>query len=427
MRKLTVKDVGPITKTAEIDFDRFCILIGPQSSGKSTIAKLMSTCMWIEKEACTSLSTDVIESGEKFRKLTEDFHRMHGYIHPDNSYISYQSEYVSLVYDRDEFSLFFKGNGKYRRLKISYMPSDRNIVTMRDIEKRELEPTNFRSFLFDWLDANKHYNKENMASILNLGTKYYYDSTAKSRYDRIVHENGVSYDISLSDASSGMQSVVPMTVLIHYLLTDYFENYNKEISFEQRDKNIGLSWTIVKKTLLKYFPNEINESNYIAYYNDNIKRKYEQGDAEAKTIMDEMRSFYNQLTKPYSISFILEEPEQNLYPNTQVELLKDIIKSCNGIHPSSALITTHSPYTLTFINNLIYASKVGEKDAAAVDKIIPKKIWLPAESVSAYRIADGTATEIMDEDIHEIRAEVIDEISQAINSQYEQLANIDYA
>ena len=115
-----------------------------------------------------------------------------------------------------------------------------------------------------------------MASILNLGTKYYFDSTAKSRYDRIVHENGVSYDISLSDASSGMQSVVPMTVLIHYLLTDYFENYNKEISFEQRDKNIGLSWTIVKKTLLKYYPNEINESNYIAYYNDNIKRKYEQ-------------------------------------------------------------------------------------------------------------------------------------------------------
>lgn len=147
MRKLTIRNVGPITNTAEIIFNRFCILIGPQSSGKSTIAKLMSTCMWIEKEACTSLSTDIIDSGPSFRKLIEDFHRIHGYIRPDNSYISYESDYVSIIYDRDKFSLSFNNNENYRRLKISYIPSDRNIVTMRDIEKRELEATNLRSLI----------------------------------------------------------------------------------------------------------------------------------------------------------------------------------------------------------------------------------------------------------------------------------------
>ena len=135
MRKLSIKNVGPITKNAEIDFNRFCILIGPQSNGKSTIAKIMSTCMWIEKEACTSLSTDIISSGEAFRFLLEDFHRMHGYVHPDHSYISYQSDYISLVYDKDVFSLSFKNNEAYHRQKISYVPSDRNVVTMKDIEK----------------------------------------------------------------------------------------------------------------------------------------------------------------------------------------------------------------------------------------------------------------------------------------------------
>lgn len=424
MRKLTIRNVGPITNTAEIIFNRFCILIGPQSSGKSTIAKLMSTCMWIEKEACTSLSTDIIDSGPSFRKLIEDFHRIHGYIRPDNSYISYESDYVSIIYDRDKFSLSFNNNENYRRLKISYIPSDRNIVTMRDIEKRELEATNLRSFLFDWLAANKHYDKNNMVPILNLGIKYYFDTYANNKHDRIIHGNGVTYDISLYDASSGIQSVVPLTVLMHYLLSNYFDDYNKEISFEQREKNTALSWTIVKKVLEKHFPSEVTDANYKKYYNDNIKRKQEQGDYGAQTIMDEMRSFYNQLTMPNSISFILEEPEQNLYPSTQVELLKDIFKACNGIHLSTALITTHSPYTLTFINNLIYAARIGELHPDSVNRIIPSDLWLQADVVSAYRVSNGTVTEIMDEEIHEIKAELIDEVSQAINKQYEMLADI---
>jgi ABC-type cobalamin/Fe3+-siderophores transport system ATPase subunit len=91
MRKLKVTCVGPITKTATIEYNRFCILIGPQSNGKSTIAKILSTCLWLEKEACTSLSENILEDGEAFRKLLEDFHRMHGYINPEKSYISYES------------------------------------------------------------------------------------------------------------------------------------------------------------------------------------------------------------------------------------------------------------------------------------------------------------------------------------------------
>ena len=427
MRKLSIKNVGPITKNAEIDFNRFCILIGPQSNGKSTIAKIMSTCMWIEKEACTSLSTDIISSGEAFRFLLEDFHRMHGYVHPDHSYISYQSDYISLVYDKDVFSLSFKNNEAYHRQKISYVPSDRNVVTMKDIEKRDLENTNFRSFLFDWLDTNRHFSKDNMISILNLDIKYYFDSTSKDRKDRLVHKNGKSYNISLYDASSGMQSVVPMIVLIHYLLSDYFDNYNKEISFEQREKNIELSRRIVKYFLQKAFPDEVTDDNYKLLFNDDVKIKQEQGDENAKMLLNKMRSFYKQLTEPNNISFILEEPEQNLYPNTQVELIKDIVKECNGNHPSTVLITTHSPYVLTAINNLIYAAKVGKNNPHAVEQIISSTMWLSEEMVSAYRVANGTVEIIMDDEIREIMAEQIDEVSLVLNDQYERLSEIEYA
>ena len=110
-----------------------------------------------------------------------------------------------------------------------------------------------------------------------------------------------------------------------------------------------------------------------------------------------------------------------------MELLKEIVKACNGVHPSTALITTHSPYILTIINNLIYASKVGKVNPETVSSIIPRDMWMSPEEVSAYYVANGTVTCIIDEDIQEIKAELIDEVSQSINEQYELLSNIEYA
>ena len=69
MRKLIITKVGPITERVQIVFHRFCVLIGPQSSGKSTIAKIFSTCMWLEKEACTTLSEEVLPANVDFKQF----------------------------------------------------------------------------------------------------------------------------------------------------------------------------------------------------------------------------------------------------------------------------------------------------------------------------------------------------------------------
>ena len=66
-------------------------------------------------------------------------------------------------------------------------------------------------------------------------------------------------------------------------------------------------------------------------------------------------------------------------------------------------------------------------NSEAVSKVIPKDMWLSADDVSAYHVANGTATNIIDEDIQEIKAELIDEVSQSINEQYELLSNIEYS
>ncbi len=423
MTSLIIKDIGPITKTAQIEFKRFCVLIGPQSNGKSTIAKILSTCLWIEKEACTSLSENIVEDGAKFKTLVEDFHRMHNYIHPDRSYMNYESDYVKIVYDKGEFSLLFKDNLSYVRKKISYVPSDRNVVTMKDIEKRELEPTNFRSFLFDWLDANRNYDSEHKASILDLGVKYYFNDKVKERGDMLTHENGVTYDISLYDASSGMQSLVPMTVLMHYLTSDYFTNYGKDISYEQKQKNIELARTIANQITAKYFPKEVEENGYKSVYREKIQKLADAEDPVASERILEMKQLHKNLTTPQSISFILEEPEQNLFPQTQVSLFNDIVSLCSRSHPSSVFITTHSPYILASANILLFAGKLTDigvdvehiKECTGVDSV------LSPGDFSAYSVSNGTCKSLIAEDTGLVSENELDSASEYNSAVFEKM------
>ena len=102
-----------------------------------------------------------------------------------------------------------------------------------------------------------------------------------------------------------------------------------------------------------------------------------------------------------------------------------LVLMLNNSSSNNLVITTHSPYTLTIINNLIYAAKVGEHHADEVEKIIEKSLWLPWEKVEAYRIMNGKSENIMDSELHEIKAELIDEISQTISEQYNLMLNLE--
>lgn len=49
MSRLIIKNIGPI-KDVDIKLNKVNVFIGQQSSGKSTIAKIISFCSWLEKK-----------------------------------------------------------------------------------------------------------------------------------------------------------------------------------------------------------------------------------------------------------------------------------------------------------------------------------------------------------------------------------------
>ena len=75
MSRLIIRNVGPI-KSVDIRLNKVNVFIGPQGSGKSTIAKIVSFCSWLEKvnEATDRAAVDgLIKRLGKFHHMEEYF------------------------------------------------------------------------------------------------------------------------------------------------------------------------------------------------------------------------------------------------------------------------------------------------------------------------------------------------------------------
>ena len=49
MPKVRIKNIGPIVDTGDIALSAVMLIVGKQSSGKSTFMKILCFCRWIEK------------------------------------------------------------------------------------------------------------------------------------------------------------------------------------------------------------------------------------------------------------------------------------------------------------------------------------------------------------------------------------------
>lgn len=412
MRHLIIKNIGPV-KEAEIELKRFNFIIGPQSSGKSTVAKILSTCSWIEKEAATTMNENVIADADSFVSLMEDFHKMIDYF-DDDSEIEYETDVVIIILKGTEFQIRLKNQELYRREKICYIPSERNAVTLPELQGFEFGQTNLRSFLFDWYNAREFYGEENKADILNLGVRYYYDPSEQKYKDRIEHVNGKTYKIPLGSASSGLQSVVPLQIMMQYYTNQYFNTFAEKTSFDSDTKTRMIQNRVVDKYVLSvvypgFDPKKRNE--LIKEQNDRIH----EGNPEARALLEKYREELERLTVPVRTSFIVEEPEQNLYPFTQIDLLEAIVELCSNERGHGCTITTHSPFILNYLNVLI----------ERFNKNIPDQVKLNPEELGVYSVSEGRLTDLMQTNAKtgekSVNAEDLVEAMRAMYQEYREI------
>ena len=133
------------------------------------------------------------------------------------------------------------------------------------------------------------------------------------------------------------------------------------------------------------------------------------------------------LGKPHYTFMIIEEPEENLFPVTQYELVKHIFQSLNSNPDNSVVITTHSPYILTAVNNLIQAGNVIASDVEKTPQVhhaLGVNTSLQYEDIHAWALEKGNLRSMNDDEFQLISAAAIDDASDIINKDFETLLEI---
>ena len=346
MARLILRNIGPI-KDVDIDLRKVNVLMGPQGCGKSTIAKVISFCSWLEKG---SDETEKAISNGLIKTLTY-YHRMDGYFREDSQlayigddiclFIQYPeplpvfgdlADYNVTHVHEDEF-LFHKLQ-KSTNPKVIYIPAERNFVSVvPNLSKYAERDDALQSFVNDWFESKRVFTDQHPLLIDMLGIKYYYN--AKADTDIIMLRD---QRIRLSQSSSGFQSIVPLLALLSYLSTTIYEE-NKPFSPAENQQ---------MREILSRVSTDV-------------------GDKE-QNVIERIRAFLQGKVYTHT-QFIIEEPEQNLFPVTQCDLVYHLLSCLNHGKSHKAVITTHSPYILYALNNCLLANIVKSKIPSNVTKL----------------------------------------------------------
>jgi len=133
------------------------------------------------------------------------------------------------------------------------------------------------------------------------------------------------------------------------------------------------------------------------------------------------------------ITVYIEEPEAHIFPAAQkqiVQLIALVFNASRENVPYQFLITTHSPYILTSLNNLLLAGKLASKLKGKKKKelfsIIDSDTALTINNMRCYSLKDGISIPIISIQNELIESDVIDEVSDELSCEFDKLLELEY-
>ena len=404
MSRLSIKNIGAI-KAVEFDVNRINVFMGPQSSGKSTISKILCHCQWVEKSCF--LNRQELEYYRKpgvfFNSLVE-YHKLEGYFNRTAS-IKYVGDYLTLTYTHSSKRIAIKLQDKaaYAYPKISYIPSERNFVAGVSNFSKYNEGNNvILYFGYDWSEAKRDITRLDISRL--LGREVVYENLNDNDY---IFDHGSK--IQLVNASSGVQSILPLYQTILYMLSNvYKKTRTLSPSKEFAQKQLYAAWTSLYGTvkgknnlykqaehiLLTVF-NSLEQPEIMAAgkLSELTPEELEKNVSEASVLL-------NKLFDYHFTQLFIEEPEQNLFPDTQQEFVYWLIENLSKKgHKHAMVLTTHSPYILFALNNCMMGGLVKKNvPHDEVEKFPSHAAWIDPQIVSIFELEDGSIRRIQDKD-----------------------------
>jgi AAA15 family ATPase/GTPase len=411
-------------KEASIETGAITLIIGRQATGKSVSAKLIFFFREIGFQLLAAATAG--KSVEEFK--TDCKAKFRRYFPPD----SWPPKNFSIIYKNNDQKIcveYNHANGKspvgsitltlsafYEESLVKFSKRWGELssgVPEGDLQKREEASQRFRTELFGALDNA-------------LGQW--------SRFQQIFIPAGRAF-FSLLEASvfrtleSG-QDLDPFLVSFGAFLEE-----SKGVLFERRllsrsrDRTEGMkSFQKMLSTVMNADFKRVRRHDYLHYPDARRVRlaQASSGQQEALPLLLILGRFIS-LSHVSGRSVYIEEPEAHLFPATQRTIVEFIASTYRERHNQMCLvITTHSPYILTAMNNLLQAGKKyqSSQNLEATNKlqsIVSSSIVLNPGEVKAYSLENGSAKSIICPDTNLIDAKIIDDVSADIAVQFDKL------
>lgn len=401
-RYLYVHNFGPISEM-RIELKPFMVFIGDQGTGKSTITKLLS-----------------IFNEIKWLGLNDKKEQLK--VFADYGIINYFKEDTILEF-RNEY-VIVKISGKGEKLSISDI-GDLGIKNLQNgmskFEKNRKGYSNIKEIL-DIIESNDKLKKEMydeageaMTTLKEEVTKYFQLAREIDNINFAIYFPAERNFASVIDDS--IHNLLVNDISIPYLLKKFlalFETAKKET------ESYAVSYLD-----LTY---EKTGNPECIRIDDNKYLRLRECSSGVQSTLPLLMVMDNELKKEDYRVVVVEEPEQNLFPENQRFLLNFIVSCFNKKeHKTNMAISTHSPYMLSILNNCILADMIVKKNPEAkenVEEIMPSVYHLSADDVAVYAL-DNTGEEycksVVDPDTKLISGNFLDSVSETISSDFNRL------
>jgi len=381
MLKLAVKNFG-VLKDIDIKLNKTNLFIGDNGSGKSTLAKLITVI------------TDFTINEDEIIKRLKDFN------------IDFLNEecFIQLKED-DELELEIIGLqvrfSTHRKKVYKNLKNNEMEIILNNIFKDDEKEKNRFIKLF----TDKEYRSNIINNDKNINILKSNINILKSKY--IPAERNL---ISLFNQS--LSNMISAEIPLPKILLEFSAHYNSARN-EIKDLEI----------LNMRYKNENSQDRiYYGDHKDNNSLALENSSSGIQSALPLYLTLKYFATKHGNI--IIEEPELNLYPKSQIDTVKYMIENKQD---SSLSIMTHSPYILSILNVLLFAYKASNTNEILKDKIskiIPQKQQINPDEFCAYLIKDGTSKSIKGKSTGMIQENDIDDIGGMLDDNYNELMEI---
>lgn len=481
--RLIVKNFGPI-KDVDIEVPDFLCLIGKQATGKSTIAKLISIFedenfqkeAFIQKLKTYGLDQFITSKTLISYKIDED--NKNSILHFD---FIYENGKTTVNNFRTYFTHFFevenlKGALKnsnfieeisqhlinelikyddiFAAQKLTLINKDfdsrikslntRSNLIISDLEKKERKVQKI-AVQFDKLLNNISVNNKDEVFKLKETQEIIKNDIDNIRNDsRDLKEELVqtieSYYYHIVEFLKLDSQYIPSERnFLHIIAENVFGLINNNIQIPKHLLEIGQEYekalNVVKEVPLNLIDKSFTykregKTSYI-YHNNDEKVDLIQSASGMQSIIPIILliEYAKTLKENYHFNYVIEEPELNIYPKTQHQLIKYLIKNVFDFtrvdyQRKKMVITTHSPYILASINNLLLAFQKGKEKPKEVNKIINKSSWINPENFNAYELRNGKSYKIMNHKLGQLKSNMIDQVSDEFADEFDKILSL---